>query len=161
MLTFEDLYESYSQDVYRFAFWLAGDGFEAEDITSETFVRAWSSSSPIRTETLKAYLLVIARNVYLERKRKRKHEVDITDVHPDPISAPESLVESRLDLEQIQGILRSSPECDRTAFILRFQYELPYTEIARILEISLSSARVKVHRTRKKLLTTLNFEEVS
>jgi len=41
MLSFQGLYESYAPEVYRFAFWLAGNSPEAEDITSETFVRAW------------------------------------------------------------------------------------------------------------------------
>ena len=79
MLTFQDLYESYAAEIYRFAFWLVGDGLEAEDITSETLVRAWTSSSPIRTSTLKAYLFSIARNVYLNRQRKRKREVLFED----------------------------------------------------------------------------------
>ena len=39
MLSFEELYESYAPEVYRFAFWLAGNSFEAEDITSETFIQ--------------------------------------------------------------------------------------------------------------------------
>ena len=50
MLSFQDLYESYATEVYRFAFWLAGDSSEAEDITSETFIRAWVNSKSIRTE---------------------------------------------------------------------------------------------------------------
>ncbi|MHC4560444.1 MAG: RNA polymerase sigma factor [Planctomycetota bacterium] len=65
MLTFKDLYETYAPDVYRFTLWLAGDSFEAEDNTSETFIRAWVRISSIRTETLKAYLFTIARNLYL------------------------------------------------------------------------------------------------
>jgi RNA polymerase sigma-70 factor (ECF subfamily) len=64
MLSFQELYESYATEVYRFAFWLAGDSSEAEDITSETFVRAWVNRSSIRTETLKAYLFTIARNAF-------------------------------------------------------------------------------------------------
>ena len=84
MLKFQDLYESYAPDVYRFALWLAGDRFEAEDITSETFIRAWARNSTIRTETLKAYLFTIARNVYLEQRRKRKRQVALNDDHPDP-----------------------------------------------------------------------------
>jgi DNA-directed RNA polymerase specialized sigma24 family protein len=40
MLNFQDLYEEYAPEVYRFVFWLARDSSEAEDITSETFVRA-------------------------------------------------------------------------------------------------------------------------
>jgi RNA polymerase sigma-70 factor (ECF subfamily) len=161
MLTFEDLYASYSHDIYVFAFWLAGDGYDAEDITSETFIRAWASNSPIRTETLKAYLFTIARNVYYERLRKRKNEVKISEAHSDTTPGPDSQVESRLELQRIQQVLQAYPEIDRTAFILRVQHELPYAEIARVLQLSLSAVKVKVHRTRKKLLTTLYFMEVS
>lgn len=153
MLNFHNLYESYAPDIYRFAFWLAGDAVEAEDITSETFIRAWVRKSTIRTETLKAYLFTIARNVYLEHQRKRKRQVTLEDVHTDPSPGPDRLLESQLELQRVIKILQDLHEIDRTAFILRVQQELPYAEIARVLCISLTSAKVKVHRVRKKLLT--------
>ena len=161
MLSFQDLYESYATEVYRFAHWLAGNSSEAEDITSETFVRAWARNSTIRTETLKAYLFAIARNVYLQKQRKRKHHVALDDVHPDPAPGPHKLVESRLELLRVQSVLRSFPEIDRSAFVLRVQHELPYAEIARTLGLSLTAAKVKVHRVRKKLLAIRIDEEVS
>ena len=52
------------------------------------------------------------------------------------------------------------PEIDRAAFVLRVQHELSYAEIARILELSLTAAKVKVHRVRKKLLATRVDKEV-
>jgi len=161
MLDFQDLYESYATEVYRFAYWLAGDSFEAEDITSETFVRAWVHNSTIRTETLKAYLFTITRNVYLEQRRKRRHEVALEDVHPDPAPGPDVLVESHLELRRVQSVLQTLPEIDRAAFVLRVQHELPYAEIARVLGLSLTTAKVKVHRVRKKLLTNFIDREVS
>lgn len=161
MLDFQDLYESYATEVYRFAYWLAGDSFEAEDITSETFVRAWVHNSTIRTETLKAYLFTITRNVYLEQRRKRRHEVALEDVHPDPAPGPDVLVESHLELRRVQSVLQTLPEIDRAAFVLRVQHELPYAEIARVLGLSLTTAKVKVHRVRKKLLTNFIDKEVS
>jgi RNA polymerase sigma-70 factor (ECF subfamily) len=160
MLGFQDLYQSYATEVYRFAYWLTGDGFEAEDITSETFVRAWISRSRIRTETLRAYLFTIARNVYLEQYRKRKREVALEDVHADPSPGPDTLVEYQQQLREIQEFLQTLPECDRAAFILRVQHELPYAEIARVLKLSLSAAKVKVHRVRKKLIARRIEQEV-
>ena len=154
MLNFQDLYDSYAGQVYRFALWFAGDSSEAEDITSETFIRAWARNSTIRTETLKAYLFAIARNVYLERLRKSKRQVGLEDVYPDPGPGPEELLESRLELLRVKRVLGTLPEIDRAAFVLRVQHELPYAEIARILELSLTAAKVKVHRVRKKLLTS-------
>jgi RNA polymerase sigma-70 factor (ECF subfamily) len=46
------------------------------------------------------------------------------------------------------------PEIDRAAFVMRVQHELPYAEIARALGLSLTAARVKVYRARKRLLSS-------
>ena len=152
MLKFKDLYDSFAIEVYRFAYWLSGDSCEAEDITSETFIRAWVKRSTIRTETLKAYLFTIARNYYLEQRRKRKYQVALHDGYVDPAPGPDKVVESKLELLRLQKILQSFPEVDRAAFVLRVQHELPYVEIARVLGLSLSATKVKVHRIRKKLI---------
>jgi RNA polymerase sigma-70 factor (ECF subfamily) len=160
MLNFQDLYESHAAEVYRFAFWLAGDRSEAEDITSETFVRAWVNRSTIRTETLKGYLFTIARNTFLQRQRKRKRQTVLEDVYSDPAPGPQERVEAQLELLSVQRFLQTLPEVDRAAFVLRVQHELPYTEIARVLALPLNATRVKVHRVRKKLLATRVDKEV-
>ena len=160
MLSFKYLYETYVSDVYRFALWISGDSDEAEDITSETFIRAWIRFSTIRTETMKAYLLAIARNIYLDHLRKSKRNVILNDIYPDPNPGPEEMVSTQLEFQRIQCYLLTLPEIDRSAFILRVQYDLPYAEVARILKLSLTSAKVKVHRVRKKLLAICVNEEV-
>ena len=160
MLTFQDLYTTYSGEVYRFALWLSGDSFTAGDITSETFIRAWVHRSTIRTETLKAYLFTIARNIYLEQGRKLTRQVALEDVHINPAPGPDQVVEAQLDITKVRQILLTLPEIDRAAFTMRVQHELPYAEIARVLEISLAAAKVKVHRVRKKVLAAFAAMEV-
>ena len=151
MLTFNQLYESYAKDVFRFAFWLSGNRTWAEDITSETMIRAWTHFQPIRTETLKAYLFTIARNYYLGQLRKENRLVDLDDQILDPAQAPDILIEHLDEIHRTRNFLLSLPECDRTAFILRVQLETSFAEIARVLQITETSARVKVHRARKRL----------
>jgi RNA polymerase sigma factor (sigma-70 family) len=87
--------------------------------------------------------------------------VDLNDVYPDPLIGPDQVAEARLELQRIRRLLQDLPEVDRTAFILRVQHDLPYAEIARILELSLSASKVKVHRVRKKLLVARLGEEVT
>ena len=149
MLSFEDLYISYSPEVYRFSVWLSGNKADAEDITAETFTRAWVNLAQIRTETLKAYLFTIARNIFLESKRKRHEHEDLPETFPDTKTNPEKIVELQSELDQIRGTLLSLPEADRSAFVMRVQQDLPYEEIARVLNISETAAKVKVHRARK------------
>ena len=160
MFNFNELYDLYAYEVYKFAYWLSGDRFEAEDITSETFVCVWTRFNSIRTETLKAYLFTIARNIYLKKLRKGKKQVALNDALPDGNPEPEKLVESRLELQRVQSALLKLSEMDRSAFVLRVQHELPYAEISRILGISLTAAKVKVHRVRKKLLAARTDMEV-
>jgi len=151
MLSFEELYVAYSPEVYRFANWLCGNTKDAEDITSETFTRAWMNFNNIRTETLKAYLFTIARNFYLESLRKhREHEL-LDEAHPDSHPGMESTLEAQGELDQIRSVLLSLAELDRSAFVMRIQYDLPYAEIARVLNLSENTVKVKVHRVRKRL----------
>jgi len=152
MHNFSELYDQYASDIYRFALWLSSNPMDAEDITAETFARAWVRIGSIRMETLKGYLLKIARNIFLTRQRKRGRDMTLEDGFPDPSPGPEAMTEVRITLANVNAFLQTLPECDRTAFLLRVQYDLPYGEIARVLEVSEVAARVKVHRTRKKLL---------
>ena len=162
MISFHQLYETYAADVYRFAFSLSGTRVDAEDITSETFIRAWIKHDSIRTETLKAYLFTIARNLFLENKRKKPQHIPLEDFYQDPNPNPESIVEASLVIMNVHKFLQTVSEIDRTAFIMRVQHDLPYAEIARSLMISETAAKVKVHRVRRKLLAaSINQEEVS
>ena len=68
MTDFGTLYTKYAPDVFRFAMYLSGNRSEAEDITSETFVRAWTAPEPIAMATVKGYLLTIARNLFLQER---------------------------------------------------------------------------------------------
>jgi RNA polymerase sigma-70 factor (ECF subfamily) len=151
MLSFEELYVAYSPDVYRFANWLSGNSNDAEDIASETFVRAWMNFSTIRTETLKAYLFTIARNIYLESLRKKRDHELLRDTYPDAHPSIEKIIETQSELNQIRDTLLTIIEIDRSAFVMRVEYDLPYAEIARVLQLSESAVKVKVHRVRKRL----------
>ena len=71
-------------------------------------------------------------------------------INPDP--GPDLLLESKFKLELIHSFLQALPEVDRTAFVLHIYNDIPYAEIARILELSISGAKVKVYRVRKKLI---------
>ena len=151
MSVFEETYRRYSGEIHRFARYLSGDPALAEDIVSETFVRAWTSPSPIRTATVKAYLLAIARNVYLEELRKRRRREPLTEQLADCHAGPEHNAEQRLRLQATLEALQQMPEPDRSALLMRALDEAPYEEIGAALGISTAAAKVKVHRARLKL----------
>jgi len=152
MMTFEQLYRTYFEDVHRFAFWLSGDRGEADDLTSETFIRAWSRRNRLHTESLKAYLLVITRNTFLDLRRKGRRREGLSEEWPDPAPDPHRQAAARIELDRVRTELARLPETDRIALVLRTELSLPYDEIARVLGISVGAARVRVHRARRRLL---------
>jgi RNA polymerase sigma-70 factor (ECF subfamily) len=148
--TFGELYQRYGPDVYRYVFYLSGNAAIAEDVAAETFLRIWSSERPVRLASVKAYLLAIARNLYLQELRRRGRIVEL-----DPENLPDSSftrdAESRAELRVVLAELQQWPEAARSALLLRAVDGLPYEEIAAMLGISVSSAKVKVHRARLRL----------
>ena len=95
MSTFEEIYRTYSEDVYRFSCWLCGDPIEAEDIVSETFVRLWGSRDSLQVATIKAYLLTIARNVYVSRRRRSNRYEPLSESPQDKSPSPDEEAETK------------------------------------------------------------------
>jgi RNA polymerase sigma-70 factor (ECF subfamily) len=156
MTEFGALYKKYAPDVYRFAFYLSGEHGEAEDITSETFVRVWTSPEPIRMATVKGYLFTIARNLFLQGLRKSSRHVVLDDDLRDPQASPYAQAEGKEELNAVLAGLQKLPEIDRAALLMRAFDEMPYEEIAQSLGIPLATVKVKVHRARLALAGVRN-----
>lgn len=151
MTDFEELYRRHAPEVFRFALYLSGDRSEAEDVTSETFVRAWTSSGTIRTATVKAYLFTIARNLHLKGLRSRSRMVALPETLTDPAAGPEARAERDSELAAALRALQRLPEIDRAALLMRAADDMPYEEIARALGLTLASVKVRIHRARLAL----------
>lgn len=152
MTEFDALYEHYAPIVYRYALFLCGDRALAEDITSETFVRIWSSTGSIRGETLKAYLFTIARNLHRDWWRRSRRQQPLDDRHPDVHASSEQEIDDRSELGRVWSAMQALSESDRAVLLMRARDELSYRDIARALDLSISAAKVRVHRARLRLL---------
>lgn len=152
MTDFSSLYETYAADVFRFALYLSGNRSDAEDILSETFVRAWTSQDSIRTETVKGYLFTIAKNLFQKGLRNASRQSRQPENLPDPQPNAYELVEQRAEVKAVLAAIQKLPPIDRAALIMKTLDELSYHEIARVLDISENSAKVKVHRARASLM---------
>ena len=149
---FSGLYRKYAPDVFRFALYLSGDRSQAEDITSETFVRAWTAPEPVKLATVKGYLLTIARNLFLHGVRRESRHVGLDREMADPQASPYDQAERKEEFRAMLAGLQELAEIDRAALLMRAVDNLPYEEISRSLGISLASAKVKVHRARLALV---------
>lgn len=147
---FRELYQTYADDVYRFAVYLTANATEAEDITAETFTRALTGKAPLASATVKGYLLTIARNLYLENLRKGRHFVAFPPDLPDSDHPLEQAFIQKNELEDLLAFMKTLPEEDQTALLMRAD-GVAYREIARELQVSAGAVKVRVHRLRLKL----------
>lgn len=152
MTDLDELYRRYAPDVYRFVLHLSHDPDEAQDITSETFVRAWTAPGEIRMATVKGYLFMIARNLYLKSLRRARRHVGIDERLHDPAPGHDVVVERSLEVADALAGLRELPEIDRAALAMRAFHDLPYEDIARALGLTLSATKTRIHRARRALL---------
>ncbi|MEO8361839.1 MAG: RNA polymerase sigma factor [Vicinamibacteria bacterium] len=151
MTDFEDLYQRYAGDVYRFALYLSGSPAHAEDIASETFVRVWTVRDTLRAASVKAYLFTIARNLHNDGHRRTARYAELPELLPDPAPGPDVEAQDRQALAKVLLALQQIPEIDRAALLMRAQDGLSYEEIATTLGISLAAVKVKIHRARLRI----------
>jgi|SRR6185436_814968 RNA polymerase sigma factor (sigma-70 family) len=151
LIDFGGLFERYSRDVYRFALYLSGDQALAEEICQETFVRAWVTPSTIRGGTVKAYLLMIARNLYKDESTRKARQVALDEDAVDPKPGPDAIAGGRLELDAVLRALQALTEIDRAALLMSAQDGLSHAEIAATLGLSVTAVKVRIHRARIRL----------
>jgi RNA polymerase sigma-70 factor (ECF subfamily) len=155
----EALYRQHALAVFRFALGLCRNRTEAEDIVSETFARVVTRAHKIESTTARAYLLAVARNVFLDSKRRSARDArlhrEMEHEPPNPTSEPED----RDRLANALKALGALPEGERAALLLRLDHGLSYEEIAATLGISVAAAKVRVHRARLRLAAARNIGE--
>jgi RNA polymerase sigma-70 factor (ECF subfamily) len=155
----ESLYRQHASAVFRFAWGLCGDRSSAEDIVSETFVRLLTRGPRIETRTALAYLLAVARNTYLNGRRQRVREVPLPEEGLASGQDPSGRLDDQALMAAVIAALRSMPEGERAALLLRVDHDMPYEEIAIVLGTSVGAAKVRVHRARLRLASVRERDE--
>ena len=148
----EKLYEAHYMRVFSYAMTLSGDRTMAEEITQETFFRAFAKSGEFRKESDEVtWLCAIAKNYfYDERRRQSKHE-PIPEEVPDTGKGIEQAAADRDSSFRIHVALHALEEPYREIFELRVFGELSFREIGTIFGKTENWARVTYHRARLKL----------
>ena len=156
---FRLIFERYSRPVISFIYDMVNDRGLAEELTQETFVRAFRAIHTMRAETkLSTWLFGIARNVARESLRARaragnhvnladKSVMDLSDKKPAPV---DGLLSKELN-ELIRRSLAVLDEDKRLVFTLKVLHQCSYEEIAAITGFSLAKLKTDLHRARAEM----------
>ena len=146
------LYEAYYMRVFSYAMTLVKDRSQAEEITQETFFRAFSKKASFRGEADETtWLCAIAKNLFLDERRRQGKTAPIPEELPDARKGVEQAAVDRDASFRIHMALHALEEPYREVFELRIFGELSFREVGLIFGKTENWARVTYHRARLKL----------
>jgi RNA polymerase sigma factor (sigma-70 family) len=158
---FQTFLEEHRTSVYRFLLASVGPT-DADDCFQETFLSALRAYPRLRHgENLRAWVLAIAANKAIDAGRARSRRatpVAEFDERPggDPTGYPDAGIAAFDPSEPLWQSVRTLPERQRTAVVLRCVMDRPYAEVARVMDSSEETARANVYQGLKRLRATLD-----
>jgi RNA polymerase sigma-70 factor (sigma-E family) len=156
--TFEEYASSAWPSLYRYAYLLAGNHADAEDVAQQTLIKAHRSWSRVKgSDSPAAYLRRMLTNTYLSQRRPigRRLEV-LTDAPPDPVPASATGPEERMAL---WPHVKSLPPRQRAVIVLRYYEDLSEQEIADALGCSPGTVKSTAHHALRALRAAIGSED--
>ena len=159
---FEVIVATHHGEIYRYLRRLAWRAAEADDLSQETFLRAYRARMRLTPEAnVRAWLFTIATNVFRnhvrsERRRRAAHDTVRATRREADLDGPEAEAVAGEVRSLTETTIRGLPLKQRLAFTLRKLHELDYDAIGQSLECSSESARAHVFHALRKIRTTLN-----
>ena len=157
---FEGLYRAHAGRIYAICLRMSSDSSRAEELTQETFIRAWEKLGTFRGESdLSAWLRRLAINVVLGDRRSRSRRQDresplaegIEPRDPRPVGA--NGAGQVVDLERAIATL---PQGARDVYILHDVEGYRHAEVARMLGVATGTSKAQLHRARRLLREALD-----
>lgn len=145
---FEKLVRAYSAELYRYAYWLCRDSFQAEDLVQETFARAWKSWEDLREQSAaKSWLYTILRH---ERARLYQRKRLPVDEGRDLEALPDAAIDLVEEMSMRDALL-ALPASYREPLLLQWIGGYSCREIAAIMNTTEGAVMTRLSRARMAL----------
>ena len=155
---FAEIYDFYVVKIYRFIYLKVNRKEDAQDLTSEVFLKSWRYLNEREISNLKSLLYQTARNLVIDFYRRNKGErragVSLEEVQNTLVDKKNNLLKNadlNLEMERVKKSLSQIKSDYQEVVILRHIEEFSFKEIADILGKSEGSVRVLSHRALKAL----------
>ncbi len=163
-MEFEELYNTYFKDVYRYVLRLSGDAHVAEEVTSDTFLKALKAIHKFRGDCeVRVWLCQIAKNCFYSYVKSRGKTETIDTAELLQFADPEMSEEERLARQEtakaLQDLLHQLPEPYKEVFMWRTYAELSFKQIGQMFGKTDNWACVTYHRAGTMLRKGLEESE--
>jgi RNA polymerase sigma-70 factor, ECF subfamily len=148
--------------VYRLLYHVTGNAHDADELSQETFLRAWQRFDSFQPGTnLRSWLLRIATNAAfdLHRKRKRARGAPLLDDVPGREASPGHWLETAEQTALVRAAMQELSATTRAVFHLRATESLSFREIGEAVGVSEEAARWHMHEARRRLIKTVRRSE--
>ena len=159
---FEMLVRRHEKTIFNLVYRMLGDYDEAAEVSQEVFLSAYRAIGQFRGDAnFSTWLYRIALNHTSTRRktliRRQQRNVAIEDTEPvrDLQPGPAEAMEKKEIRERVQRALNSLEPDDATVILLRDLQDIPYEEVARLLEIPVGTVKSRLHRARQALKSQL------
>ena len=147
---FAELYDRHVISVYRYIYSLVHDTKQAEDLTAQTFLKAWEAiiGYKERGAPFVAWLLRIGYNLTISYLRSRRQYLELEDTHVDQKlrGNPQDALDQSADEQTIHEAILQLKDEQREVILLRFVEGMDYREVAAKVGKSVPTVRVIQHR---------------
>lgn len=153
---FDELVRLTYTETFTLAVRLTNNSDDAADVVQEAYLRAYRNLGGFRGEAqFTTWLYRITANcasTYLTKRTKHRHDELDEETYRDNVSiAPHEHVDAALDFRVVADALADLPDSMRAVIVLRDIYDMSHEAIAKELGISEVTAKVRLHRARKRL----------
>lgn len=160
MPSWAELVEEHADSVYRLAYRLSGDRQDAEDLTQDTFMRAFRSLKSYRPGTFSGWLHRITTNLFLDMVRHRTTiRMEALPENYDRVEGGRGGPEREFEMNNLDPALeRALDDLSaefRVAVVLCDGLDMTYEEIADTLGLKMGTVRSRIHRARTQLRASL------
>jgi len=165
---FAVLVERYKDAVQNLAYRMLGNTTEAEDVTQEAFVRAYTQLATYKpVHKFSTWLLSIASHLAIDQLRRRRflalplEDVPFLEWIVDVGASPEQTALRGEQQDEIQLYLQRLPSKYRAVIVLRYWYDFSYEEIAAALNLTQPLVKARLHRARELLARYMQQNKVN
>ena len=152
---FSSLISQYATDLYRYAYWLAGNREVAEDLVQDTLLRAWKSAHKLNDpKAVKSWLFTIVRRENARRFERKQAEFSDTPV--TELAEKQASYDTSTEAFVLRQAIHELPQEYREPLLLQVIHGYSQKEIAEHLGISTAGAGTRLFRARQKLRELLD-----